>query len=164
VETCKVEAYKARIEALEARLKVCMTTMGNGGCVKESNAPKVNAPQPPTLHRARSEREINNFIWGLEAYFGTMGIEGDAQNVSNYSVSFSRTLPWCSGVVGVTTSSEVPIPSSYVMSLRGNSRNNSITKMPSMRLELRFDTSNTKMSKFESMSKISNSYSWSSQA
>jgi len=27
--------------------------------------------------------EIDNFLWGLEAYVGAMGIEDDAQKVSN---------------------------------------------------------------------------------
>ena len=71
VETSKVkvEAYKAKIEALKAYLKVCMIVVANGGVVQVSTAPNRAVLRPPTFHGARSTREIDNFLWGLEAYF-----------------------------------------------------------------------------------------------
>jgi len=69
----KLKAYEARIEALEAQLKVCMGTMakvGNGGYVQVSTTSKVNAPQSPIFHEANSAREIDNFILRFEAILG----------------------------------------------------------------------------------------------
>jgi len=35
---------------------------------------KENALHTPTYNGARNAREIDNFFWGLEAYFGATGI------------------------------------------------------------------------------------------
>ena len=44
---------------------------------------------------ARNAREIEKFLWALEAYFGAMGIEDDAQKVSNASLSLKDVaLVW----------------------------------------------------------------------
>lgn len=93
----EVEAYKARIDALEAQLKVCMVTVTNGVLVHVPTPPKGNALRPPAFHRARNARNINNFLWGLEAYLGAMGIEIDAQNVSNttFSLKDIAFVWWC---------------------------------------------------------------------
>jgi len=41
-------------------------------------------------------REIDKFIWGLEAYFGVVGIGDEAQNVNNASFSLKDiALVWC---------------------------------------------------------------------
>jgi len=81
--------HKARIETLEAQLKVCMAAVANGRSVQVPTAPKGNAPRPPAFHGARNAREIDNFLWGLEAYFGAMGIEDDAQKLSNAAFSLN---------------------------------------------------------------------------
>jgi len=89
------EVYKARIEALEAQIKVCIAAMANGRVVQVSTAPQGNAPRPPAFHGARSAREIDNFLWGLEAYFGAVGIEDDAKKVSNAALSLNDiALVW----------------------------------------------------------------------
>jgi len=72
------EAYKARIETLKAQLKVCMAAVANSGPVQVPTAPKENAPRPPAFHGARNATKNDNFLWGLEAYFGAMCIEDDA--------------------------------------------------------------------------------------
>ena len=89
VEACKdeAEAFKARIKALEAQLKVCMADAANGGSVQVSITLKCNAPRPPTFYGFRNAREIDDILWGLEAYFGEVGIEDDAQKVSNAAFS-----------------------------------------------------------------------------
>ena len=77
-----MEAYKARVEALEAQIKVCMVTEANGGIVELSTIPKGNTPRPPTFHGVKGAREIDNFLRELEAYFGAMGIKDDTQKVA----------------------------------------------------------------------------------
>ena len=58
LQTCKAEAeaYKGRIKALEAQLKVCIAAVNNGGSDQVSTAPKENAPRLPAFPRARSAR------------------------------------------------------------------------------------------------------------
>ena len=72
-----MEAYKIRVEALKAQLKVYMAAvanMGAGGPNQVSTTPKGNALQTPAYNGARNAREIDNFFWKLEAYFGAVGI------------------------------------------------------------------------------------------
>jgi len=88
-KNAKIQAYdETRIEALEAQLKVCMApvaNMGNGGLVQVSTTRNGNALRPPTCNGARNARKIDNFFGGLEAYFGAVSIEDEAQKVSNAS-------------------------------------------------------------------------------
>ena len=74
----RIETLKARIETLKAQLKVCMAAVANSGPVQVPTAPKENAPRPPAFHGARNATKNDNFLWGLEAYFGAMCIEDDA--------------------------------------------------------------------------------------
>ena len=94
----EVESYKIKVEALETQLRVCMivvANMSNGGSGKASTTPKGNALQPPIYNGARNAREIDNFFWKLEAYFGAVGIVDKAQKVSNASFSLKDiALVW----------------------------------------------------------------------
>ena len=61
----EVEAYKTRVEALEAQLKVCMAAvanMGTSGSSQVSTTPKGNALPTLTYNGARNAREIDNFF------------------------------------------------------------------------------------------------------
>jgi len=60
--------------------------MANSGSVQVPTAQKGNAPIPPAFHGVKNAREIENFLWGLEAYFGAMSIEG-AQKISSAAFS-----------------------------------------------------------------------------
>ena len=40
--------------------------------------PNVNGPMPLTFNGARSAREIDNIIWGLDAFFFVTGMEEHA--------------------------------------------------------------------------------------
>ena len=51
-----------------------MAKLSNGGSGQASTSPKSSALQTPTYGGARNAREIDNFFWGLEAYFGATGI------------------------------------------------------------------------------------------
>jgi len=99
LQACKaeVEAYKARIETVEAQLKVYMATMAHGGTVQVPAATKGNALRPSAFHGARNAREIDNFLCGLEAYLRGVGIEDDAQKVSNttFSLKDVALVWWC---------------------------------------------------------------------
>ena len=62
---------------MENQLPVCMAMMAklsNGGSGQASTSLKGSALQTPTYGGARNVREIDNFFWGLEAYFGATGI------------------------------------------------------------------------------------------
>jgi len=77
----EMESYKAKVEALEAQLRVCtamVANMSNSGSGQASTTPKGNALQPPTYSGGRNAREIDNFFWELEAYFGAIGIVDEA--------------------------------------------------------------------------------------
>ena len=72
VTDAKIQAYEARVEALEAQLKVSMAAVvnaGNSGLVQVSITLKGNVLLPPTYNGAKNVREIDNFFWKLEAYF-----------------------------------------------------------------------------------------------
>jgi len=61
----EIEAYKTRVEALEAQLRVCMVVvanMSNSGSGQVSTAPKGDALQPPIYSGARNAKEIDNFF------------------------------------------------------------------------------------------------------
>ena len=76
-----MEAYKAKVEALENQLQVCVAMiakLSNGGLGEVSTTPNGNALQRPTYNGARNAREIDNFFWGVEAYFGVVGITDEA--------------------------------------------------------------------------------------
>ena len=60
-----MEAYKIRVEALEAQLKVCMVTVANMGASGPNQVPptlKGNALQTSTYNGAKNAREIDNFF------------------------------------------------------------------------------------------------------
>jgi len=44
--------------------------------------PKGNALQTPTYNGARNVREIDNFFWRLEAYFGAKDITDEGEKIS----------------------------------------------------------------------------------
>jgi len=94
----KIEAYKARVEALETQLKACMAAVANtsnGGLGKLSTTPKVNALQTPTYSGVKNTREMENFFWKFEAYFGAVGIVDEAQKVKHASFSLKDiALVW----------------------------------------------------------------------
>ena len=70
----KVDAHKARIVALEGQLELCIAVVTNGdGPVQVSTTPKGNALQTLTYNGAMNAREIDNFFWKLEGYFGAIG-------------------------------------------------------------------------------------------
>jgi len=52
-----------------------------------STIPKGNALQPPIYNGARIAREIDNFFWKLEAYFGVVVIKDETQKVRKASFS-----------------------------------------------------------------------------
>jgi len=88
----KVEAYSARTEALKAQLKACMAAVANMGVIGPSQVSptlKGNALQTPTYNGARNIREIDNFFWGLETYFGATSITDEGQKVSHASFSLT---------------------------------------------------------------------------
>jgi len=73
---------------LEAQIKVCMVAMANNDrSIQVSTDQKRNALRPPTFRGAKSAREIDNFLWGLETYFKAIGIEKDAEKASNATFS-----------------------------------------------------------------------------
>jgi len=94
----KIEVHKARVEALETQLKICMAAVANasnGGSGQVSTTPKVNALQTRTYNGARNAREIDNFFWKFEAYFGAEGITKETQKVNLASFSLKDiALVW----------------------------------------------------------------------
>ena len=83
---------------MEAQLKVYMATMtniSNGGSAQVSTTPRGNALLPPIYNGARNVKEIDKFFWGLEIYFGLVGIKDEAQKMSIASLSLKDiALVW----------------------------------------------------------------------
>ena len=74
---------------------VAMANASNGVSGQVSTTPKVNALQTPTYNGARNAREIDNFFWKFEAYFGAVGIVDEAQKVNLASFSLKDiALVW----------------------------------------------------------------------
>jgi len=61
--------------------------MGFSGPSQLSPTPKGHALQTPTYNGARNAREIDNFFWKFEAYFGAVGIMDEVQKVNTISFS-----------------------------------------------------------------------------
>ena len=105
----ELEAYKAGVKILEAQIKVCVVTMTKAGVVQISGAPRGNILRPRAFQGPRSAREIDNFLWGLGAYFRAMTIEDDAQKVSNVVFSL-KDIALFGGVISVMMLGEDLIP------------------------------------------------------
>ena len=55
-------------------MHAAVANMGASGSSQVSTIPKGNALPTPTYNEARNAREIDNFFWKFEAYFGATGI------------------------------------------------------------------------------------------
>lgn len=84
---------KAKVKALEARIKLCMAWMANGEVIQVSAAPRGNAPRPPLSTGLEVQwRSTTSFE---DSYFKVMGIEDDVKKVTNVSFSLKDiTLVW----------------------------------------------------------------------
>jgi len=72
-----------------------VANMGTSGSSQVSTTPKGNALPTPTYNGARNAREIDNFFWKFEAYFGAIGIVDEGQKVSQASYSLKDiALVW----------------------------------------------------------------------
>jgi len=93
---------------------------------------KGNTLQTPTYNDKRNTREIDNFFWKLEAYFGAVSIIDEAQKVSNTSFSLKdiALVWWCCRGDNIKRGSD---PSPLEMDSRGNLRSSSILRMSSTR-------------------------------
>ena len=122
-----------------------------------STIPNGNALQPPTYNGARV-REIDDFIWGLEADFGAVGIEDETQKISNASFSLRdiALVWWRRRCDNVKRGSD---PITTWDGFKGELKSSSIPS-PSTRLGPSFDTSNTKMGEFRSMLRNFKNYTW----
>jgi len=107
-----------------------MAKLSNGGSGQASTSPKGSALQTPTHGVARNAREIDNFFWGLEAYFGATGITDEGQKVSHASFLL-KIQPSYGGTVGVKKSIGDPIPSRLGTGSRKNLRSISTPRMQS---------------------------------
>jgi len=72
-----------------------MTNRGASGSSQMATTRKGNALQSPTYHGASNAREIDNFFWNLETYFGVVGIMDEVQKVNTASFSLKDiALVW----------------------------------------------------------------------
>ena len=109
----------------------------------------MNAPRFPNFNGARSVREIDNFLWGLEAYFGVMSIREETQKVG--LPSFLKTWPSYVGIVGVMTLREGPILLTVGIGSRGDA-GEFYPKDVEYKDRAKFCTFSTKMVKLENTS------------
>ena len=87
LETCKAQlaqgamAFVGEPSAVRgelAKLKAEMDALRAQGAVGATvTASRVDVPRPEAYRGARKAREIENFLYGLERYFETLGIMGD---------------------------------------------------------------------------------------
>ena len=54
-------------------------------------ARRVDVPRPKSFAGTRNAREVDNFLWGLEQYFGAMGIIDDDAKVQSASLYLTDT-------------------------------------------------------------------------
>jgi len=69
-----------------------MAKLSNDESGQISNSPEGSVLQTPTYGGARNAREIDNFVWGLEAYFEVTGITDEGQKVSHAFFSLKDTV------------------------------------------------------------------------
>lgn len=63
-----------------------MVAAANTGVGQMPSFLKANIPRPSLFGGARNVREKDNFLWGLETYFRTMGITDESHKVSHASL------------------------------------------------------------------------------
>ena len=77
------EEFQAKIEKLATELEVCKVAFTHG---KAKPAPKEPGQREVRKHKEfkgeRNAREVENFIWGMEKYFRSMGIDDDSEKVN----------------------------------------------------------------------------------
>lgn len=71
----------ARMDRLEGELRA----LARGGVVAPS-APRQDVPKPKEFKGSRSAKDVDNFLWHMEQYFGAIGMVDDASKVSTASM------------------------------------------------------------------------------
>ena len=80
-DTLEALVAALRLEVEEMRGDLAMGRVGQGG-----GAVRVDAPKPSCFRGARSAKEVDNFLWGMDQYFRISGITSDVVRVSAASM------------------------------------------------------------------------------
>ena len=89
-------AMKEEMEELKRELMACKTAI-RGGVLAMTSSPPVDMPKPKEFKGARSAKEVDNFLWGMERYFKASNITSDATKVSTasmYLIYYSKRLKY----------------------------------------------------------------------
>ena len=78
-------AMKEEMEELKRELTTCKVDIG-GGVLAMTPGPRMDVPKPKEFKGARSAKEVDNFLWGMERYFRASNITVDATKVSTASM------------------------------------------------------------------------------
>ena len=89
-------AMREEMDELKKELTACKTTIG-GGILAMIPSPRVDVPKPKEFKGARSTKEVDNFLWGMERYFRASNITIDVTKISTASTYLVdiALLWWC---------------------------------------------------------------------
>ncbi|MBA0751280.1 hypothetical protein Gogos_000215, partial [Gossypium gossypioides] len=89
-----VLAVKKEIEELKGELTIYKAALSNGMLFSRPKQQAMNVPKLEKFKGARSARDVD-FLWEMEQYFQTMGIEANAIRVNTASIYFTNVaLLW----------------------------------------------------------------------
>ena len=82
----------ARIEEMHGDLVLCKRALaigaGTSGIVE---AKRINVPKLKSFGGSRNAREVDNFLWGLDQYFGAVGITEDDAKIRTATLYLTDT-------------------------------------------------------------------------
>lgn len=81
----KVEALKLEVQKFKTRLVLCKTSTANGATPIQA-AHKLDVPKPKEFKGNRFAKDVDNFIWSMERYFGPLGNQNELAKVRNVSM------------------------------------------------------------------------------
>lgn len=70
----EVKALKLEVQELKIELVLCKSSVTNNAMAVQV-AHKLDVPKPKELKGNQSAKEVDNFLWSMEKYFGAMGIQ-----------------------------------------------------------------------------------------
>ncbi|KAK9005239.1 hypothetical protein V6N11_042682 [Hibiscus sabdariffa] len=89
------QEMQAKITKLETELEVCKVAIAHGAGSKEpkkSSKTRGDIPKPKEFAGDRNAQAVENFLWGMEKYFRSLGVEDDSEKLALQHAKLRRKL------------------------------------------------------------------------
>ncbi|XP_050387928.1 uncharacterized protein LOC126804551 [Argentina anserina] len=89
----EMHADSTRMEAMQADLALCKRALAAGASTSSSvEAKRIEVPKPKSFGGMRNAREVDNFLWGLDQYFGALKKQFYPENAEDEARARLRRL------------------------------------------------------------------------